>query len=444
MTKILISYYKVQEIPVNKTLCLWDGLTQELTKNGNDVLLINTAYFNPYKINTVGNKKINRQILTTAKQFDPDLIITFNHKIPKCILDHFTDVPIVIYDGDELGFFSDLEYVEENINRYTLFSIVNEWRQGYLDFGFNNKQIHYMPVGTPIKAEDIPQDKNISFLGTIHYNSGKLCKLIKKHEYDSTFKQIITEQLNTSSYDYEDLFRKYFEDEYDSLGLTEIDLFPMFNHRIITLINLLDLGLHINGYRWNMVTKILPQLAAVCSPELMWTVEENQNYFNSSKISINPIHPQAKGSGFSWRVFDIMASNACLVCEHSSDLKALTKDYLDIPMYHTPWEAREICKELLNDDNARKEIVLASQKYIEENARWVHRFKEMENILNIKLINPGETGKLINLVEDEEFIEQCAEFRRKKFGKKISLKNKIRYRIWRHFNKILKKKRIIK
>ena len=109
MARILISYYKIQEVPFNKINCMWDGLFQELKNNGNDVFVINTAYFNSYTENEVKNKKIDSLILRKVKSFDPELIITFNHKIPQCILDNFKDVPTVIWDGDKLPYFSGLD-----------------------------------------------------------------------------------------------------------------------------------------------------------------------------------------------------------------------------------------------------------------------------------------------------------------------------------------------
>ncbi len=440
MARILVSYYKIQEVPLNKINCMWDGLFQELKNNGNDVFVINTAYFNSYAVNEVKNKKINSLILKKVKDFDPELIITFNHKIPQCILDNFKDVPTVIWDGDELPYFSGLDYMKENISRYKIFSIVKEWEKNYLEFGFDRSQVHMMPIATPIKALDIPQTINISFLGAYHHSSGKLNPILRSNTYQDIFPKVIDEYLNGSSYDYENLFKKHFKDSYDKLGLSEVDLFPLFNFRLITLVNLLDLGLQINGDRFDIITGVLPQLRAVYNSENIWTFKENEKYFNSSKISINPIHPQAKGSGFSWRVFDIMASNACLVCEQSSDLKELTQNYVDIPMYKTPWEARELCKELLVDDKARKEIVLASQRFIDETSRWVHRFKEMENILNIKLVNLDSQGSIYCLKDDEYFSSK--DYLKSK-NKSMTFKNKIRYKIWKHYNKVLKRKGII-
>ena len=109
------------------------------------------------------------------------------------------------------------------------------------------------------------------------------------------------------------------------------------------------------------------------------------------------MHPQAQGKGYSWRCYDIMASNACLVSSFSSELKAKTKGFVDLPMFNTPQEAREICKELLKDKSKREYLVAASQDFIEKNGRWIDRIREMEQILEITLITNAKKGSIKKL-----------------------------------------------
>ena len=120
----------------------------------------------------------------------------------------------------------------------------------------------------------------------------------------------------------------------------------------------------------------------------------------------------------------------------------MTKDYVDIPMFHTPWEARELCIDLLKNENKRKDIVVASQEYINKNARWINRFRDIENILNIKIVNLDKKGSVVILTENEEF-QKLYNIMQSNSLKKLNLKNKIRYKIWHHFDKILKRKQII-
>ena len=328
MARILLSYFKIQEVDQKAIHVFWDGLIKELENNGNELYVINTGYFNTYNSNVVNNTSLNSLILEEVRKFNPELIITFNHRIPKSILDNFKDIPTIIWDGDELQYFCDLEYIKDNIDRYKLFSIVSSWEKNYLDFGFNKNQIFYIPPATAIQAKNIKQDKNISFLGSIHYHKNTISKIISENIYNKQLKKIMSDYYNNIDFNYEKLFYKYLGSDYSKLNLQSADLFFLFNLRIIVLLNLMDLDLTICGDRWNMILNLLPQLALNYDNKRIWTLQENEDFYNSSKISISPIHPQGRGCGFPWRTFDIMASNACLVSEQSSDLKRLTKDYV--------------------------------------------------------------------------------------------------------------------
>ena len=404
MARILVSYYKVQELSIGKVLCFWDGFAKDLAEEGNEVFLINTAYFNPYSSNTIKNSQVNNHLLEKAKQFDPELIITFNHRIPKSFLDYFSEVPTIIWDGDELSFFCDLDYIKKHIKRYQVFSISKGWFKDYTDFGFTNDQISYVPQATSIRKMDIPQTMNVSFLGIRHFHNKKYANLIQTHKYSNRFYSLVEEFLATGNYDYEELFNKHFSSDYPELEMKLRDLYPLFDYRWLVLANMLDLGLTISGHesRWEDVAEFMPQIAAAYNPQEVWTLEQNCIFYNSSKVSLCPITAQARGSAFSWRVFDIMASNACLLISETSDLKALVKDYLDMPMYKTPWEAREMCQKMLSDDTYRQSIVNASQKYVDENARWHHRFLDMQQITGIKVTNALDKPSIYDAVLGDE------------------------------------------
>ena len=106
----------------------------------------------------------------------------------------------------------------------------------------------------------------------------------------------------------------------------------------------------------------------------------------------------------------ISVSKSGLVSKYSSKgqrvsrLSEFTKGYVNIPMYNDAFEARDLCKKILNDEVYRKEIVEGSQKCIEEKGRWYHRFKEIEEVINVKLTNPPKM-KLLNLFNKGEEIK---------------------------------------
>jgi|GEM_PF-653915 len=463
MARIIVSYYKIQEVPVGEVLCFWDGFVQDLKAAGNDVFLINTAYFNPYGSNEVKNKRLDQLLLEKAKQFDPQLIITFNHRIPKSFLETF-DVPIIAWDGDELSFFCDLPYLKEHIDRYNIFTISKGWIHDYTEFGFRPEQISFVPQATAVRKMDIEQTMNVSFLGIRHFHNKKYFNLVRSHQYSDQFGKIVHEFLNTDTFDYEGLFKKYFSEQYPQLQMSLRDLYPLFDYRWLALSNMLDLGLTISGHqsRWEDTAEFMPQLMAVYNPQRVWTLQENNVFYNASKISMCPITAQARGSAFSWRVFDIMASNACLLISQASDLKELTRDYVELPMYRTPWEARDLAKKLLEDEPYRKQIVADSQRYIDENARWIHRFKDMEQIMGMKIINEGYAGSSYDVILDDKEVQsiiektnkssvfaiearkQLSPEEQKKETKKRSLYQKVRERVksfcytWSAKKKILK------
>jgi len=55
-------------------------------------------------------------------------------------------------------------------------------------------------------------------------------------------------------------------------------------------------------------------------------------------------------------------------------------------------ETRDICKKLLSDDIWRNEIVQASKKFIDKNCRWHHRFKKMEEAINVPILRKKDNN----------------------------------------------------
>ena len=84
-----------------------------------------------------------------------------------------------------------------------------------------------------------------------------------------------------------------------------------------------DLGLELHGLYWDQACMAyFPEVAFCYNRAPISSLTENQALYNRSKLAINTNHLQAV-SGFSWRVCDIMASNACLVTEFKPDMLEL-------------------------------------------------------------------------------------------------------------------------
>ena len=408
MAKIIVSYYRSDEISAGTTLCFYDSLFQELKRFGNDVLAINMAYYGIFNPNTTNNFAFETYLLQEAVRFDPDIIIAFNHHILRSILQEI-DVPVVIYDGDELRYFADLDIIKRDISRYKIFSIVKDWRQSYLDFGFRDDQIFYIPPGTAITNDrTVQKDKNISFLGQRRYFlSDRFFEYIRQGEDVGSMYELYQDFLRTRNYNYMELFQKEARQRC-GIDFEDSDLWPLFDQSYLIFANLLDLGLHLGGHEsaWCDIAQFAPQIAAAHDRSRVFSLAENQRYYNSSVLSLCPMHPQARGKGFSWRCYDIMGSSACLVASTTSELREQTKGWVDLPMFDTPAEARKICERLLTDSSERENLILQSNEFIQCNGRWVQRFAQMEQILGVKLIHEGKEGSFRKLTEHPVWMEE--------------------------------------
>ncbi|GAB7269608.1 hypothetical protein DZS_10010 [Dickeya ananatis] len=84
---------------------------------------------------------------------------------------------------------------------------------------------------------------------------------------------------------------------------------------------------------------------------------------------------------FSWRVCDILASNAVLLSCPQPDLLKLSKGYVDLPTYESPAEARDLATKLLNDPVWRKDLALGSQQMIDDKCRFEPKFKLIQDAI---------------------------------------------------------------
>jgi hypothetical protein len=122
------------------------------------------------------------------------------------------------------------------------------------------------------------------------------------------------------------------------------------------------------------------------------------------------------------------------------------KGYVDLPIYDSPQQARELAIKLLKDDEWRKDISLASQKMIEDKCRFERYFKGMEQaITGLDITSSNKEGTFKNLYHRD--------YKEPVIDGKISIKaveidkpniiTKYKYKIWKHLDKNLRKKGII-
>lgn len=402
MSRILMCFYQpIMENGVKNLFCFYDSLSREFLKAGNEVLILNLAFFKPdYFSSKVINKKY---LINQIKQFEPDLVIAFNNQIFDGLLEN-VDCPIAVWDADSIDLFSCKQLLKDNIDRFTMITSCKFWVDTYIDLGFKKDEIHYIPVATSVSKEDMVQNKNISFIGTSFGHSFKIYDNYLKYNNKRAFYDLYKKFLDSKCYDYKALAQELQIDGIEEL--TQEDFHLICDIRPITLTNLLDLDLHLYGLRWHTYKGVIPQLHLAYDPTPVYSLDHNQNIYNSSKIGLSINHPQNQGNAFPWRIFDVMASNACLVSSYSQQLVDETKGVVEIPMFHNQHDARDICKKILAEDNYREDLVLASQQYVEKNARWKYRFETLEDIFNLKINNDLRIGQAAflqaNLEEDDD------------------------------------------
>lgn len=398
----------------------FQNIIDALTDNGNEVFLLRLDL--GWQNDWLPERTLKRLIA-----FKPDLIISPNHDVPLPLLQK-TICPVIAYTADSPAYFRNQDYIRKNRERYLFMH--GGWENIFpeilaRDYGVREEQNFFTGHMTAVKAKDCEIKRNIGFIGFIGWGFCQL-DLLQKCKNNETFRAEIQKA--------------------EDAGINSIDYTQVrtSNSRIKTLDALVDLGLECFGIPDNFLN------CGAYSWELMKcfnftqvvTTQTTEEILNSSLISPNLYNYQAP-LGLSWRVADVMASNACLISPPKPDLKRISP-YIDIPTYESPAECRELCQKLLKDEAWRKDIVLGCQKAIDDlELRPVHLLKIIEQVLHIPLVNQSEKeGQLtdVSVFKPILAIEPVKNETRKET---VSLKYKVYYKIWKHLNKRLKKKGII-
>ncbi|NMB57350.1 glycosyltransferase [Candidatus Beckwithbacteria bacterium] len=387
MAKIFISFFNgISDFENSNAIpCFYESLFFELKKAGNEILYYdNRSWAQDFP-------KAPKVFINKLRLFNPDLIIIFNN----CCFDLSKEFfcPIIIWEVDSPLYFSNIKNIQENPNRY-IYILAQTSSLKVTEEMFNPKKslIHYLPFSTSVVAEDIQIKNNIVFIGT-KFNSNNIISNFMATDPDENeinkFKQIlkyVEENPFINENEIIDKFKVKSNKIKNHLIMKELIENLSSKNRIQTLSIISSLGLAIYGTK-NWIEDLPNELEIILSykNKLVYSLKHNQNLYNSSKIGININHIQAK-TGFSWRVCDIMASNACLVTEFKQDMKQLFPK-IKIPTYKNKYEAYEVCRKLLKEDNLRREIVLSCQEIINKKFRFSFRLKDLEQITNIKFFN---------------------------------------------------------
>lgn len=412
MAKILVSSFSNVTWTKKHYLDAYiEGFINCLVRCGNNVLSarLNAIFRDPATCviyDYINQDKIKNKI----KQFNPDLIITFNNVFPCNDILSYTDCPVAFFASDSPAFFSNQDLIKKYIDRYYFFNFSNDTIKSIPDwFPFvDPKRLILFGHATDLRRTDLNQDINVSFVGSLGNWDAALVtyfKIIYDTFYKTGNEEILQEINKVKDIFFEELdaFKEdplkksetplpYTNAKFNvKMGQSAITLLTA-NLRFKLLSELTDLGLKIFSYPVSFPEVLLYnyELFRCFDYRSVVSLEHITDVYNRSKISLNLPHAHAF-EGFSWRVCDILASGGLLLSDERPDLIRITKKYVDLPMYKSPAEARTLITKFLKDEAHRKEIVLACNEMVDKECRFEPRFKMMSEIVKINLFTdtPG-------------------------------------------------------
>ena len=352
----------------------YQDLANSLYDNGNNVLQFNTnGHTNTY--------------LKKIELFNPDIVFSYNNSLPKKLFLEL-NCPILIVDADNPEMFFQKKLLQDHYQKENIFFLLYQSNSQnlyskILHIDVKGKNILF-PPSTGFTS-DLTTDPmiNISFIGSNFYSNYHNLHINNIDEFlecANNIKQTYYNHAYLSKHFSNDVINnaKYIKSGQDRLSYLSV---------------ITDLGLSIySNSNWKEeVIYIDTEIADCFVNQMINTDIENNNLYNNSKIAINLSHPQAINS-FSWRVPDIMASNACLVMEYKKDWedifgKFISSEVKNSIIYRDRYDMRNKCIKLLNDTDLRLKCVKECQFAIEKNGRWNHRIAEIEKLINIKLLD---------------------------------------------------------
>lgn len=407
MNKILIVYVGlVDSRKIDCQLIFYEALAEYFSSLGHDVLLWNCWYYFSCTADILfsTSDEVDNAVLSQLKYFNPNIILDFNNVLPTPIKDALTARHIV-FCADSADYICHKERLRSS--PYTQYISCAEGISQQIEKELNaqKENIVTIPCATGIQAREEIQNKNISFLGTnfgakIYPFSQEISSSYALYRAEPYIKPIIEAIQDNYYITPEEVYTLLNKNEKNVRKEIIYYLIPMLRralvkeHRIAHLSMISDLGLHLYGPHiddgdWNELLLYNLELALCYRRKGVYSLRDNELLYNSSYIGLNISHLQAIG-GFSWRVADIMASNACIVTEREDVFISLFQDYftqeqLEVILYTDKYDMREKIKELLRNTPLRASIVEQSQRAIEERYRWNHYTDVLEKAFNTEL-----------------------------------------------------------
>lgn len=381
MANILVTYAATEINGQLLDLGFYQGFNKALAENGNNVMRLFTNRF--VEKSWAGSNRLvhfveKDALIEDLKKFSPDLIISFNFSSIEG-LDKVFSCPFLVMEADLYHYYNDKEYLSKNQDRFIFVNTGEKMQKATIE-GLSlspSSKCEIMRYGTSVQALDKNFNSNITFIGTPF----------------STSLQTLQKFYNYSGNDF-----------YKTLSETEVMTTESARIRIRVLDEMADMGLTLYGNdSWKYLAPYFLKLANALQNEVVYSVEDYERIYNSSKICLNISHKQAI-DGFPWRVMDIMASNGCLMTNPNKGISEFTKGYVDIPTYETISEAKALASKILSDEHWRRDIVRNAQKCIEDKGRWDDKIKRIQEFSGIPLLNKTRGNMEINSLEAENYL----------------------------------------
>ena len=381
MSKVFVAFYngllKENLIPI-----FYETFCNNMKKAGNELLVEMHQYFGK------NFGEIPQEKKDEIERFNPDVCILFNNAY--YTLD-FLECKKVIIESDSALYYSNRGYLKDNSEKY-IFVVSQTDSINIIKKVYGNKcNVVRVPLFTDIKNKREQQDTNISFIGTkfdVSAEKKRYRTVVKEFSDDQIVKYLkILKYLEKHPFCTNDELKIEFIDADEIIDNIDI---PVTLHmlggekRINVLSQLSDLGLKIYGTRtWADTYFYNTDISRCFCYDNISSLEQNENVYNRSKIGISISHPQAL-SGYPWRIMDIMASNAALVSDfHSDFIEDFGKEAF--PTYDNRFEAREICKKLIDDNEYRREIVGKCNEIIDKKFRFSNYLSRLEEAIDMQL-----------------------------------------------------------
>lgn len=363
MARVLLGLYNAlyQDGVAEKFPSWYDGLIRGLREKGNDLYI--------WQISEFGKEhtEFSDEDKSRIKDFNPELCISFNNVLPD--ISFLYGCPEIIIIVDSVKYLSNKELLIER-DKLWIGSFQKADLTVLKEYGISQQHLFVTRPYTAVRPDDsIIPDNNICFIGTrfgiprsaevrsvVDLSSDAVKKYGVCLDYVKGHPLISEEEL----IDICDVTEPGLAGR-----LSVKDMLSLLSgeKRVRILSSVVDLGLSLYGTRsWLTNYHFDSRLNLSFIDKEVWTVSDNQNVYNHSKIGLNISHLQAV-DGFPWRVLDILSSNACLVSDYHSGYDEYFKG-LHFPIYHDQFEAREVCKDLLKDENGRRQIVRECNEFV--------------------------------------------------------------------------------